>query len=114
MPATTSDPSKPLWSLPIRDRPPHGSLLRGLIWASLFNLGILLTHVLQLLLSPLLWHPRTRSTFHRWTKAPFGRLCVWINQAFAPTSFVISRGADEVGGDGVEDIEQWITRDSRV
>ncbi|KDE03018.1 hypothetical protein MVLG_06450 [Microbotryum lychnidis-dioicae p1A1 Lamole] len=113
MPATTSDPSKPLWSLPIRDRPPHGSLLRGLIWASLFNLGILLTHVLQLLLSPLLWHPRTRSTFHRWTKAPFGRLCVWINQAFAPTSFVISRGADEVGGDGVEDIEQWITRDSR-
>ena len=56
-------PSPGLWSLPKTQRPPHGLLWRGLLWACVFNLGILTSNLLQLLVYPLSLLPSTQTYY---------------------------------------------------
>ncbi|ORY88240.1 acyltransferase-domain-containing protein [Leucosporidium creatinivorum] len=100
--------SAPLYSIPIKDRPPHGSLLTGLLFALTFNTCIILTNLTQFILFPLSLHPATAPLYYRITKSSFGCATVLISQWFAPTSFVVT------AGEGVEDSgTEWLERDSK-
>ncbi len=102
-PAPSQPP--PLASIPKPQRPPHGSLLHAITFIVVFNTGIILTNLFQLMLYPLHLTPWTTDYYKRvitFTKGIFGNLCVLITQRFAPTKYVIT------AGEGIED--DWIVR----
>lgn len=71
----------------------------------MFNTGIILTNLFQLILYPLQLTPWTRGYYKQviiFTKGVFGQLCVLITEQFAPTKFVIT------AGEGVR--EDWVVR----
>ncbi|KAK4057474.1 hypothetical protein OIO90_001543 [Microbotryomycetes sp. JL221] len=80
-------PSPPLYAVPIPERPKHGNVLVGIVWATFFNLCIILTHVTQLLLITF-----PRRILQRVTKSIFGTMLVAMTQVFGPTTLIISSG----------------------
>ncbi|KAM0786828.1 hypothetical protein ACM66B_002257 [Microbotryomycetes sp. NB124-2] len=77
----------PLHTVPIPQRPKHGNLVLGLVWALLFNVCIVLTHVTQLVLIV-----APRRVLHKVTKSIFGVVLVAMNQVFAPTKLAVTIG----------------------
>ncbi|GAA5886331.1 hypothetical protein JCM5296_001871 [Sporobolomyces johnsonii] len=94
----------PLWSLPISSRPSHASVLAVVLFGLTFNLGILSTFFLLVLLYPLRLVRATKPRYLRWGKRAFGRVLVLVGHWFAPTEFVLSKG------EGVD--SEWVERDS--
>ncbi|KAK4052735.1 hypothetical protein OIV83_002022 [Microbotryomycetes sp. JL201] len=85
-------PPAQLYALPIPQRPKHGNLALGIVWAVLFNVCIVLTHVTQLILIV-----APRRILHKVTKSIFGVILVAMTQIFAPTKLVVTvgHGVDE-------------------
>ncbi|KAI5474612.1 lysocardiolipin and lysophospholipid acyltransferase [Pseudohyphozyma bogoriensis] len=107
--AAGGTPPAPLWSLPKQSRPPHGSTLKGIVWAILFNSGIIFISTLQLLCYPLHLFPPTANLYEQVldsTKGYFGQLAVFISQYFCPTEFVVSAGHGVAG-------TEWVERDDK-
>ncbi|GAA5826703.1 hypothetical protein JCM11251_002861 [Rhodosporidiobolus azoricus] len=90
----------PLWAQPIASRPRRPHLLRTVSFVLLFNLGILTTFGLLVLLLPLRIIRATRPLYVRLGKGAFGTLLVFVVREFAPTEVVVS------GGEGV-DAKKW-------
>jgi lysocardiolipin and lysophospholipid acyltransferase len=70
---------KPLHTIPIAERPAHGTLFSKLLFPLLFNLGQIGIHLAQLIALPLLLIPvhgqRLFDDAISWTKDGYGRLC---------------------------------------
>lgn len=110
MKSETPNAPAPLHTIPTAERPPHGHFLSGVLFVLLFNLGIILTNLVQLIFFPLALVPATRPAYQRvldFTKGTFGQLTVFISQRFAPTKFIVS------AGEGMSVGEEWVERDGR-
>lgn len=97
----------PLYSIPKPLRPPHGSLVTAISFCVLFNLGIILTNLFQILTYPLSLTPLTFGIYLRlsaFTKGSFGALTIGLSQWFAPTKFVVT------AGEGMPVDGSWIRR----
>nr|XP_031862784.1 uncharacterized protein CI109_001796 [Kwoniella shandongensis]KAA5529856.1 hypothetical protein CI109_001796 [Kwoniella shandongensis] len=85
---------RPLYTIPIKDRPPHGPWMSKILFPLLFTLAQLGINSAQFLLLPLLLVPFAgRQLFESaigWTKDGYGRLIILITVLFGPTSFVFT------------------------
>ncbi|TNY23820.1 acyltransferase-domain-containing protein [Rhodotorula diobovata] len=95
----------PLWAQRASARPSRlaATLPYALAFAVLFNVGILSTFSLLVLLLPLAYIAPTRLAYLRWGKGTFGRLLVLVLRLLSPTEVVLS------AGQGVE--RDWVERD---
>lgn len=103
----TSTTVPPLWSIPKSQRPPHGSYIQLIIFAIIFNGGIILVNLTQILSYPLSLFSFTKALHLRisfFTKASFGTLTVLLSERFAPTKFIIT------AGDGMPIESEWLER----
>ncbi|GAA6010507.1 hypothetical protein JCM10207_001338 [Rhodosporidiobolus poonsookiae] len=94
----------PLWSQPLATRPRSLHLLRNAAFIALFDLAILTTFGLLVLLLTLRQLRPTRPLYLRLAKAAFGLTLVGVTEHFAPTEMVVSAG-EGVNGEG------WAERD---
>ncbi|ORY23045.1 acyltransferase-domain-containing protein [Naematelia encephala] len=90
-------PSPPLYTIPIKDRPPHGPLTSKILFPILFNLANLGVNSAQFCAVPLLLIPlfgrRLYESVIGWTKDGYGRCLIMITVLFGPTSLVITTDA---------------------
>ncbi|WVQ98757.1 hypothetical protein IAU59_005888 [Kwoniella sp. CBS 9459] len=88
---------KPLYTIPIDQRPPHGPLTSKIFFPLLFNLAQLGINSAQFLMLPLLLIPfagrRLFAGAVGWTKDGYGRLLIAITVLFGPTSLVLTTDA---------------------
>ncbi|POY75844.1 hypothetical protein BMF94_0925 [Rhodotorula taiwanensis] len=97
----------PLWSIPVSDRPYSSlwlTLPLSIAFVTVFDVGLLATFFLLVLLYPLSFSAATRRRYRHLGKAAFGRLLVVIVEWFSPTDLVLT------AGQGI-DAERWIERD---
>ncbi|OCF35476.1 acyltransferase [Kwoniella heveanensis BCC8398] len=88
---------KPLYTIPIDQRPPHGPWTSKIFFPILFNLAQLGINSVQFLFLPLLLIPfagrRLFESAIGWTKDGYGRLLIAITVLFGPTSLVLTTDA---------------------
>ncbi|KAL1409686.1 hypothetical protein Q8F55_003682 [Vanrija albida] len=107
-----STATKPLWSIPIKNRPEaYGSWVAKIFFPIVFMLGCFGMGTSQWLFMPLLLIPNGIGyrLFHEaidWTKDGFGRLLIVITVLFAPTSLIITT-------DESIDSQNLVERDSK-
>lgn len=97
----------PLWSIPVSDRPYSSlwlTLPLSIAFVTVFDVGLLATFFLLVLLYPLSFSAATRRRYRHLGKAAFGRLLVVVVEWFSPTELVLT------AGQGI-DAERWIERD---
>lgn len=105
----TSKSVPPLWSIPKSQRPNHGSYIQLMIFAIIFNGGIILVNLTQILSYPLSLFAFTKALHLRitfFTKASFGTLSVLLSERFAPTKFIIT------AGEGMPIESEWLERNT--
>ncbi|GAA5909979.1 hypothetical protein JCM6882_008419 [Rhodosporidiobolus microsporus] len=90
----------PAWAQPISSRRRRPHLPRTAAFIVLFNIGILTTFGLLVLLLPLRVIRATRPLYVRLAKGAFGSLLLFVVREFAPTDVVVS------GGEGVS-TKKW-------
>ncbi|KIR59988.1 acyltransferase [Cryptococcus bacillisporus CA1873] len=85
---------KPLYTIPINDRPPHGPWTSKIFFPIIFTLAQLAINSAQFLFVPLLLVPfvgkRLFSRAIGWTKDGYGRLLIAITVLFGQTQFAIT------------------------
>ncbi|OWZ63284.1 hypothetical protein AYX14_06762 [Cryptococcus neoformans] len=85
---------KPLYTIPINNRPPHGPWTSKILFPVIFTLAQLGINSAQFLFVPLLLVPfvgkRLFSSAIGWTKDGYGRLLIAITVLFGPTQFAIT------------------------
>ncbi|RXK39525.1 acyltransferase [Tremella mesenterica] len=85
---------KPMYQIPISQRPSHGPLYSKIFFPLLFCLGQLFINTTQFLCLPLLLVPvvgrRSFDSAIGWTKDGYGRLLIAITCLFAPHSIILT------------------------
>ncbi|RSH91971.1 hypothetical protein EHS25_009341 [Saitozyma podzolica] len=85
---------RPMYTIPIADRPPHGPLSTKIFFPLFFNLAQLGINSAQFASLPLLLIPfvgrRLYDAAIDWTKDGYGRLLILITVLFGPTSLVLT------------------------
>lgn len=108
-----ADDTSKEYNIPIKERKRPTDWPRTIAFSLFFNLSIILTHGLQLILSILYPFRLTRpyyEVFVQYTKLAFGRLIIAITQLFAPSKLVIS--CSDPHGNYV-DPETFVSRDKK-
>ena len=101
-----------VFAVPIAQRPATtiSQWIQLVCFGTIFNLGILAIHALQLLILPLHLHPATLALYNHlvnWTKDLFGQLLILISAIWAPTVLRIT--VDD--GDDELDLKKIVRRD---